>query len=167
MEWRLDSFWSCWTDAEHCGLSPDWWEVFSMFVESTWLIRGTVDWLSKGGSKQQAGLGRIHRGLSAREGKKQQAGLGSKEEMQPYTERWGDLQHSGGDHWRKVGGWIQGWKVDFLFLFLEKIMSLGREPSTNCTILDTYFACIGKGLLGTGFRINLWFRVGLWGSIFD
>ena len=49
----------------------------------------------------------------------------------------------------------------FLFFFIEKLASLGREPSTNRTILDTLRARIGEGLLGTGFDIDLWCRVGL------
>ena len=46
-------------------------------------------------------------------------------------------------------------------LFLEKLMSLGREPSTSRTILDILSACIEEGLLGTGFGIDLWCKVGL------
>ena len=50
--------------------------------------------------------------------------------------------------------------MDFYF-FLEKLMSLGREPSTSRTILDILSACIEEGLLGTGFGIDLWRKVGL------
>ena len=51
--------------------------------------------------------------------------------------------------------------MDFFFFILEKLMSLGREPSTSRTILDILSACIEEGLLGTGFGIDLWCKVGL------
>ena len=61
---------------------------------------------------------------------------------------------------RLEGGFTNERWIFFIF-FIEKLTSLGREPSTNRTILDTLRARIGEGLLGTGFDIDLWCRVGL------
>ena len=103
--------------------------LFLLFLPLPWLERETDEKRLK---KKTRG-----RGSSILDG------LPKKGERQPYTGRKEEISNSlGEDHRKKVGRWIHGWKVDFLFL--EKLTSLGREPSTNCTILYTLLVCIRK-----------------------
>ena len=104
--------------------------------------RGTVDWLSTWGRKQQVVVG-------------------SKEERRPYIEE-------GGDHWRKVGGWIHGWKVDF-FIFREiNVFGKGtiNQPHHSWYTFSTHWRkIIGNGfwdwsmVQGWTLRVYIWLRV--------